>query len=155
MIATALTSILLPDTSCTMMGVTIPYELSGRVNQKARTRDALIHATRTLLAEGAMPTMESVAAAASISRTTAYRYFPTLRALLVAAYPHFDEQSLLGPEPPDDPEARLQIVADDQTRRVLRYEQEMRTALRLSLEGTRPPELPMHRGLRFKWIEDA
>src|SRR5438445_120530 len=55
MIATALTSILLPDTSCTMMGVTIPYELSGRVNQKARTRDALIHATRTLLADALAP----------------------------------------------------------------------------------------------------
>jgi AcrR family transcriptional regulator len=137
------------------MGVMIPYELTGRVNQKGRTRDALIAATRELLAQGVMPTMEAAAAAASISRTTAYRYFPTLRGLLVAAYPHFDEQSLLGPEPPEDPETRLEIVAEDQVRRILRYEQEMRTALRLSLEGIRPPELPMHRGLRFKWIEDA
>src|SRR6266566_2470104 len=54
-----------------------------------------------------------------------------------------------------DPSGRLDVVADAITRRILAYEQEMRTALRLSLEGVRPPELPMHRGLRFKWIEDA
>lgn len=135
--------------------MSVPYELTGRVNQKTRTRDALIGATRELLKQGVMPTMEGAAEAASISRTTAYRYFPTLTSLLVAAYPHFQEESLLGPEPPDDPEARLELVAADQTRRILQHEAEMRTALRLSLDGIRPPELPMHRGLRVKWIEDA
>ena len=136
-------------------GMTVPYEQVGRVNQKARTREALIGAARELLAEGVMPTMEAVAAAASVSRTTAYRYFPNLRALLVAAYPHFDEQSLLGAKPPEDAAARLAMVAEDQTRRILSYEQEMRAVLRLSLEGVRPPELPMHQGLRVQWIEDA
>jgi AcrR family transcriptional regulator len=137
--------------------VTVPYELTGRTNQKARTRDALITATRELLAQGVIPTMEGAAAAASISRTTAYRYFPTLRALLVAAYPHIEERSLLGPDPPRDAEARLEIVAEDQTRRILKYEPEMRAVLRLSLasEPTDGPELPMHRGLRIGWIEDA
>jgi AcrR family transcriptional regulator len=139
------------------MGVTVPYELTGRINQKARTRDALIAATRELLAQGVTPTMEAAATAASISRTTAYRYFPTLRALLVAAYPHIDERSLLGPDPPRNPAARLEIVAEDQTRRILKYEPEMRAVLRLSLETnpTEGPELPMHRGLRIGWIEDA
>jgi AcrR family transcriptional regulator len=139
------------------MGVTVPYELTGRINQKARTRDALIAATREQLAQGVTPTMEGAAAAASISRTTAYRYFPTLRALLVAAYPHIEERSLLGPDPPRNPAARLEIVAEDQTRRILKYEPEMRAVLRLSLETapTEGPELPMHRGLRTGWIEDA
>src|SRR5438128_3472783 len=137
------------------MDVTVPYELGGRVNQKTRTRQALVAATRRLLAQGILPTMEGAAAAASISRTTAYRYFPNLRALLVAAYPHFEQPSLLGPEPPEDPAARLEIVAEDQTRRILEYEPEMRAVLRLSLEGVRPPELPMHRGMRIGWIEDA
>lgn len=139
------------------MGMTVPYELTGRINQKVRTRDALIAATRGLLAQGVTPTMEGAAAAASISRTTAYRYFPSLRALLVAAYPHIDEQSLLGPEPPEDPAARLEIVAEDQTHRILKYEPEMRVVLRLSLEPDSPggPDLPMHRGLRIRWIEDA
>jgi AcrR family transcriptional regulator len=139
------------------MGVTVPYERIGRVNQKARTREALIAATRELLSEGVTPTMEGAAAAASISRTTAYRYFPTLRALLVATYPHIDERSLLGLEPPEDPVARLAIVVEDQTRRILKYEPEMRAVLRLSLESDSfdGPDLPMHRGLRIGWIEDA
>jgi AcrR family transcriptional regulator len=139
------------------MGVTVPYELAGRANQKARTRDALIAATRELLAQGVTPTMEGAAAAASISRTTAYRYFPNLRALLVAAYPHIEERSLLGPKPPKEPGARLEIVAQDQTRRILKYEPEMRAMLRLSLEAgsSAEPDLPMHRGLRIGWLEDA
>jgi AcrR family transcriptional regulator len=139
------------------MGVTVPYELTGRINQKARTRDALIAAARAQLAQGVRPTMEGAAAAASISRTTAYRYFPTLRALLVAAYPHIEERSLLGPDPPTDPAARLEIVAEDQTHRILKYEPEMRAVLRLSLETgpTDGQRLPMNRGLRIGWIEDA
>ena len=48
-------------------------------------------------------------------------------------------------------------MAEDQTRRILKYEPEMRAVLRLSLEAdaTGGPELPMHRGLRIGWIEDA
>jgi AcrR family transcriptional regulator len=139
------------------MVVTVPYEQTGRVNQKARTRAALITAARELLAQGVTPSMEGAAAAASISRTTAYRYFPNLRALLTAIYPHIEEESLLGPEPPQDPLARLEIVAADQARRILTYEPEMRAVLRLSLEPdqTERPDLPMHRGLRIGWIEDA
>ena len=53
--------------------------------------------------------------------------------------------------------ARLAIVAEDQTRRILKFEPEMRTVLRLSLESDSDagPDLPMHRGLRIGWIEDA
>jgi AcrR family transcriptional regulator len=137
------------------MGVTVPYESTGRVNQKARTRDALIAATRELLAQGVVPTMEIAAAAAAISRTTAYRYFPSMRELIVAAYPHVEQQSLLGPNPPDDPVARLETVAETHASRILANEAQMRAVLRLSLEGIRPPELPMHSGVRVAWIEDA
>jgi len=139
------------------MAMLVPYEEIGRVNQKVRTRDALIAATRELLAQGVTPTMEGAAAAAAISRTTAYRYFPNLRALLVAAYPHIEQRSLLGPEPPQDPAARLAIVAEDQTLRVLKYEPEMRAVLRLSLEADSAggQKLPMNRGLRIGWIEEA
>ena len=137
------------------MDLTVPYELGGRVNQKTRTRQALVAATRTLLAQGILPTMEGAAAAASISRTTAYRYFPNLYALLVAAYPHIEQRSLLGPDPPEDPVARLELVAESHIHRILQNELEMRAVLRLSLEGIRPPQLPMHSGLRIAWIEDA
>jgi AcrR family transcriptional regulator len=138
------------------MGVSVPYEQIGRVNQKARTREALIAAARDLLARGVLPTMEGVAATAAISRTTAYRYFPTLRALLVATYPHIDAPSL-GADAPADPVDRLDLVLREHGRRILRYEPEQRAVLRLSLDpgGDGPPDLPMNRGLRIAWISDA
>ena len=107
-----------------------------------------------MLAEGVVPSVEGAAAAADVSRATAYRYFPTVFELLAAAYPHIDQPSLLGADAPDDPAARLELVAIDHTRRILRYEQEMRAVLRLSLED-RAPDLPMNRGQRIGWIEDA
>ncbi|CAN5891059.1 TetR/AcrR family transcriptional regulator [soil metagenome] len=137
--------------------MTVPYELTGRVSQKSRTRQALVDAVRGLLAEGITPTMEGAASAAAISRTTVYRYFPDLRALLAAAYPHIDETSLLGSHAPDDPMERLAMVAENQASRILEYEQEMRAVLRLSLEKPNgdAARLPMNRGLRIGWIRDA
>ena len=100
--------------------------------------------------------MESASTAASVSRTTAYRYFDGIHDLLVAAYPHAERSSLLPPDAGEDVETRLRIVAKDQTRRVLEYEPEMRAVLRLSLDpGTERPALPMHRGQRIGWVEDA
>src|SRR3954452_7447891 len=37
-------------------GMAVPYQETGRVQQKARTRNALIAAVRTLLASGVTPT---------------------------------------------------------------------------------------------------
>ena len=71
-----------------------PYEAGGRSAQKARTRDALIAAARDLVAAGVTPTVEEAAEAASISRTTAYRYFPSQRALLLAAHPEMAATSI-------------------------------------------------------------
>src|SRR5258708_10070028 len=87
-----------------------PYELGGRSAQKARTRDALVAAARELVAAGVTPTVEDAAAAASISRSTAYRYFPNERALLVAAHPEIATTSMLPANPPHDLAARLDAV---------------------------------------------
>ena len=99
----------------------VPYLRTGRTNQKARTRDALIAAARQLLAEGVTPTLEAAAAEASVGRTTAYRYFPNSRALLGATFPEIEMDSLLGANPPEDPLARLEIVAERQTRRIVEH----------------------------------
>jgi AcrR family transcriptional regulator len=48
---------------------------SGRVNQKRRTRQALVDAATQVLARGGTPTLEQIAEAALVSRATAYRYF--------------------------------------------------------------------------------
>ena len=139
------------------MRMSISYESTGRTSQKARTRAALIDATRELLAEGVTPTVEEAAAAASISRATAYRYFPNQRALLVAAHPEIESGSLLGPEPPDDPEARLDAAMREFIRRVLDSEPQLRTTLRLSLdpEPGEPGRPLLRRGRAIGWFEDA
>ncbi len=135
----------------------VPYLHTGRTNQKARTRDALIAAARQLLGEGVTPTVEAAAAEAAIGRTTAYRYFPNSRALLAATYPELEMDSLLGADPPEDPLARLEIVAESQTRRIVEHEPEYRAQLRLALEGEAAggESLPLRRGRRIGWIEDA
>jgi AcrR family transcriptional regulator len=138
------------------MGMTVPYELTGRTQQKARTRTALIEAARALLADGT-PTVEQAADAAHVSRTTAYRYFPNQRALVVATLPELAADSLLPDEPPEDPAARLDAVVDALTRQVIEHEPELRAQLRLSLEpedGERP-ELPFRTGRAIGWIDEA
>ena len=74
------------------MNMSIPYEAVGRTRQKERTRDALVAAARELVAQGTTPTVEEAAAAASISRTTAYRYYPNQPALVVAAHPETESR---------------------------------------------------------------
>jgi AcrR family transcriptional regulator len=140
-----------------MVDMDVPYLHTGRTSQKARTRDALIAAARQLLAEGVTPTVDAAAAAASVGRTTAYRYFPNSRALLAATYPEIEERSLLGPDPPEDPLARLEIVAESFTQQILEHEPELRAQLRLALEGEGAggESLPLRRGRRIRWIEEA
>lgn len=138
------------------MGMSIPYEFSGRTRQKARTRDALIAATRELIADGLTPTVEAAAASAGIARTTAYRYFSNQRSILLAAHPEIGKTSLLGADPPRDPEDRLAAVLDEIFRLMLETEPQLRMALRLSLDGGQAPnDNFLRRGRAVTWIEDA
>jgi AcrR family transcriptional regulator len=136
------------------MVMPVPYEATGRREQKARTREALVVATRRLLADGTTPTVEQAAAAARISRTTAYRYFPSQRALLLAAHPEIEQRTLLPADAPPDVEERLDLVMRAFTRVTLDWEPQLRTSLRLSLEpGADQPVL--RQGRAIEWIEDA
>lgn len=58
---------------------------SGRPNQRLRTRKDLLDAAARLVREGKRPSLEDVAEAALVSRATAYRYFPSIEALLLEA----------------------------------------------------------------------
>ena len=139
------------------MGMSIPYERTGRTKQKARTRRALIEAARGILAEGRTPTVEDAAAAAAISRTTAYRYFPNQRSLLLAAHPEIETSSLLSDDAPQDPERRFELAVDAFIRLVVETEQQQRATLRLSLapdHGDRE-QLLLRRGRAIGWFEDA
>jgi AcrR family transcriptional regulator len=139
------------------MGMPIPYELTGRSPQKARTRAALVAATRLLLARGVTPTVEQAALAASISRTTAYRYFPNQRLLLITANPEVDRPSLLPESPPPDLEARLAVVVDEFTHITVDTENQLRSTLRLSLDpgASNREKFLLRSGRAIGWIEDA
>jgi AcrR family transcriptional regulator len=137
--------------------MSIAYDETGRVDQKRRTRQALVDAARALIAEGMTPTVEEAASAAKVSRTTAYRYFPSQRELLVAAHPEIEATSLLPSDASDDPAERLAAVVDEITRLIVQTEPQQRTMLRLSLEAT-PEErakLVLRQGRAIGWIEDA
>src|SRR5579859_3326030 len=136
--------------------MSVPYESHGRAGQKGRTRSALVSAARALIAQGVTPTVEAAAAAASISRTTAYRYFSGQRALLLAAHPETETRSMLPDNPPDDPESRLDVVLQEFHRMLLDTEAQQRTALRLSLEpGVQRGEHPLRQGRAIGWIAEA
>jgi AcrR family transcriptional regulator len=139
------------------MSMSISYDQGGRQNQKQRTRQALINAARDLLAQGATPTVEAAAATASISRATAYRYFPNQHSLLVSAHPEADVTTLLDADAPLEPEARLDAVIDRTADLLFSSEATYRTMLRLSLEADPAArgDLVLRKGLRLRWIEDA
>ncbi|MGW4532648.1 TetR/AcrR family transcriptional regulator [Nocardia sp. NPDC004340] len=133
----------------------VPYENTGRTNQKSRTRTALVTATRKLLAQGVIPTVEDAAQAAAISRTTAYRYFPNQRALLAAVRPEIDRETLLPDPASTDPRDRLDLVMRECVRINMEWEPELRTSLRLSLDPAAGNPSPLRRGRVIGWLEHA
>ena len=137
--------------------MSIPYESSGRTRQKQRTRGALLEAARELVTDGQTPTVDAAAAKASVSRTTAYRYFPNQRALLLAAHPEIEMRSLLPETAPVDVSARLDAVITSFLRLIVDTESQQRTMLRLSLDPdpNYRGDLPLRKGRAIGWIGEA
>ena len=140
-----------------MTRMSIPYEMSGRTDQKLRTRGVLLAAARELVTEGQTPTVDEAAARASVSRTTAYRYFPNQRALLVAAHPEIEARSLLPEKAPSDVPGRLDAVVTAFLNVIVDTEAQQRTMLRLSLDPdpSHRGELPLRKGRAIVWIGEA
>jgi len=133
------------------------YETSGRTRQKLRTRGALLAAAREMVTQGQTPTVDEAAARASVSRTTAYRYFPNQRALLVAAHPEIEARSLLPERAPSDVPGRLDAVVAAFLDVIVDTEAQQRTMLRLSLDPdpSHRGELPLRKGRAIAWIGEA
>ncbi|MDQ6642149.1 MAG: TetR/AcrR family transcriptional regulator [Actinomycetota bacterium] len=134
-----------------------PYLDSGRSAQKWRTREALVESARELVRAGETPTVERAAERASVSRTTAYRYFVNQRELLLAAHPETGVGSMLGADPPADAADRLAEVISRFTRLIVDTEAAQRTMLRVSLEtGSDDGQpLPLRQGRAISWIAEA
>jgi AcrR family transcriptional regulator len=128
----------------------------GRVNQKARTRTAIVDATRELIQAGAEITMPAVARAALVSEATAYRYFPDLMSLLREAMAGIwpgPEQALAEVADSPDPVARVAAAAEVLLRRVLAAQGAVRAMIAASI--TRPELAAGRPGYRFGLIDYA
>jgi AcrR family transcriptional regulator len=129
---------------------------AGRVNQKTRTRRAIVDSCRELVRSGSDVTMAAVARQALVSEATAYRYFPDLVSLLTEA--------LVGlwPEPGDalapvarskDPAERVAFACEYLLRGVLAYQGAVRAMMSATI--TRPELAAARPGIRFGLIDAA
>lgn len=133
-----------------------------RLNQRQRTRAALVQAAMEALTRGQTPTVEAAAEAARVSRATAYRYFPSQHSLLF-------ETSLEGLGTGDDlrrldsgsVESRVDSAIRAQARIAQEHEFQLRTFLMMSQEqwlNSRKKDgadYPVRKGRRLIWIDRA
>jgi AcrR family transcriptional regulator len=133
-----------------------------RANQKRRTRKDLLQAASRLIRQGKRPSLEEIAEAALVSRATAYRYFPSLEALLAeaavdVASPTPDE--LFAGEASGDPVVRVQRVGDVLHDLTWANETSLRMMLALSMQrqagGGGDADLPARQNRRSPLIEAA
>jgi AcrR family transcriptional regulator len=129
---------------------------AGRVNQKARTRAAIVQAVQDLARAGAEITMPAVAKAALVSEATAYRYFPDLVSLLREAdagvWP--DPAQALAPVADcEDPVERVGYATQVLLTGILARQSVVRAMIAASI--TRPDVAATRPGHRFALIEHA
>ena len=108
-----------------------------RHNQRHRTRKDLLNAAAALMRAGTKPSLEQVAEAAMVSRATAYRYFPSVDALVLEASLDVavpDADALFDGEDTTDPVARLERVDAALNEMILANEKSLRLMLASTLE---------------------
>jgi AcrR family transcriptional regulator len=135
----------------------------GRTNQKRRTRDALVSVAADLIRQGRPAPVGVVADAAQISRTTAYRYFPTAEllaaqaALVVAGKLETEHLSAIA-SGGGSPAAKLDAIVTGSDALVRSNEDAFRAVLRLSLrepavdDATKISRRP---SIRQEWLQAA
>jgi AcrR family transcriptional regulator len=134
--------------------------IAGRVNQKARTRQALLDSAAGLLREGKRPTIEEAALAAGISKRTAYRYFTAQEHLLADAAleslrPHIAEM-LSATTASADVRERLTMLARAMTQLAETHEAELRVMVRVADgQAQSATQVPARGRRRLDWIETA
>lgn len=130
----------------------------ARPNQTARTRKDLLRAASRLMKQGQKFTLEDVAAEASVSRATAYRYFSSVEALLVEA-----PVDGVTPGPDDlfdgvasaDPVERLLMVDAALHDMIADNEPALRLMLAQTLQRTDADDVPVRQNRRTALIEAA
>lgn len=136
-----------------------------RVQQKSRTRSALLAAAVKLVTGGKQPSVAEVADAAAVSRRTAYRYFPTQEQMLVEAALEgvrgIMAQAIEGGDgkrrDTSDVEARLDRAVEALQRSAADNEHLLRTMIRLTVsapaqDAPGDKSLPKRGYRRIEWI---
>ncbi|HEX2891134.1 helix-turn-helix domain-containing protein [Vineibacter terrae] len=137
-------------------------EAQGRPNQRRRTRKDLLQAAARLMKQGRKPSLEEIAEEALVSRATAYRYFPSVEALLLeasldVAVPQAED--LFHGSVSDDPVARLDQVDAALHDMILANEAQLRMMLVHSLQrglaSEKNSDLPARQNRRTPLIQAA
>jgi AcrR family transcriptional regulator len=131
-------------------------QVTGRANQKARTRKAIVEACRELTCSGAEITMPQVARLALVSEATAYRYFPDLLSLLTEALEGLwppAAQALAPVSGSVDPVERVGFACDYLMRGVLAYQGAVRAMISHTIVAAE--DARARPGLRFGLIDYA
>jgi hypothetical protein len=105
-----------------------------RVNQKERTRRALVEAAQAILRDGRELTITGAAQAAQVSAATAYRYFSQPQELVLEAV--FLRTPEVSTDLPDEPAVRLDETVRRLTQLQLGDEQLWRAVLAATLAGS-------------------
>jgi AcrR family transcriptional regulator len=137
-----------------------PTAPSGRAAQRRRTRNAIVSATRELIAAGKTPSIDDIAAAADVSRRTIYMYFPTVDQLVLDATAGLLSEAAVDAafdteHHGDDVLARTDALARamvDLTPQTLPLG---RKIIRLTVDAPRSDENARRGHRRMEWIERA
>ncbi len=133
--------------------------MAERPNQRKRTRKDLLEAASRLMRDGRKPSLDEVAEAALVSRATAYRYFPSVEALLVeasidVAFPN--AETLFANDGPTDIIARVERADIAMDEMIRANEGALRIMLASILErGLQDSDLPPRQNRRSPLIEAA
>lgn len=128
------------------------------MNQRLRTRRALLEAARKLVKEGRTPSVSEVADAALVSRATAYRYFPHQDTLLLEAGldEAFAAVTPVGLDAIADPVERVSAVQTHLVALVLANESQFRRFLAASLQNqASDQDFPPRGGRRLAALGEA
>ncbi len=135
---------------------TTPQAATGRVNQKLRTRRAIVQAAVELMRTGRDVTMLEVARSALVSEATAYRHFADLASLLqeaMAGEMPTPVEALASVADSRDPVERVAVATEHLLRTVLTYQGATRAMIAATI--TRPEALGARPAMRFGLIDHA
>jgi AcrR family transcriptional regulator len=136
----------------------------SRLNQKRRTRSAILEAASNLVRAGQQPSVAEAAQAALVSKATAYRYFPTQQSLLLEVgfeAIHPSAQSLLEGAPEDDAQVRFETVLRAVQGLMISEETLYRTLMKVTQErwlesaGRAERDPVVREGRRLEYIDAA